>query len=482
MNYPAVFRVIGVLLVLEGLFMMPALGISWFYGQPDSKSFLDAILFSMVMGFLLIRIRVADNTVKAREGLAIVALGWLVFSVVGAFPLVWSGSVPTMTDAFFETVSGFTTTGATVIPNVEILPKGILFWRSFTHWIGGMGILVFTVAILPAIGIGGFQIFKAETPGPVADRITPRITSTARILYTTYITMTLLEVLLLVMAGMNLFDASVHTFGTVGTGGFSTRNISIGAYDNPAIHWIIGTFMLLASCNFSLYYLLYKGKWQTVLADQELRLFVGIAAISTLLIAINISPPDFSDLGRSIRDSFFQVSSIISTTGYTTTDFDRWPAFSKSILFFLMFVGGCAGSTSGGMKDIRILLMLKLVRAEIVKIFHPRAVVQIRLGRKTVPVSVMSTTTAFFFSYIMLFALGVMLISTEDIDFFSAASAVAACIGNVGPGFGFVGPMRTYAEFSDFSKIVLSVLMLLGRLEIFTILAILAPKSWRKEF
>lgn len=481
MNYPAVFRVIGVLLVLEAVFMLPALGISLYYGQTDYRAFLDAILFCLVIGFLCARIRVNDGTLKAREGLAIVSLGWLVFSIAGAFPLVWSGSVPTMTDAFFEAVSGFTTTGATIIPDVEIIPMGILFWRSFTHWIGGMGILVFTVAILPAVGIGGFQMFKAETPGPISDRITPRINDTARILYVTYIIMTLVEIVFLMAAGMNLFDAAVHTFGTVGTGGFSTKNISVGAYTNPAIHWIIGIFMVMASCNFSLYFALYKGKWRSVFKDQELRLFLSVVLAATVFIAWNIYPASGGGIGTVIRDSFFQVSSIISTTGYATADFDQWPTFSKIILFLLMFIGGCAGSTSGGIKDIRILLLLKLVRTEIVKMMHPRAVVQIRLGKRTVPVGIMSTTTAFFFSYIMLYALGVLLVSLDDIDFITAASASAACIGNVGPGFGFVGPMTNYSGLSDFSKMVLSALMLLGRLEIFTILAVLAPKTWIQD-
>ncbi len=481
MNYPAVFRVIGVLLVLEALFMIPSLGISWHYGEPAAKSFLDAILLCLVIGFLCIRIHIRDGTLKVREGLAIVALGWLIFSIIGAFPLLWSGSVPTMTDAFFEAVSGFTTTGSTVIPNVEILPMGILFWRSFTHWIGGMGILVFTVAILPAVGIGGFQMFRAETPGPIADRITPRINVTARILYTSYIIMTLVEILLLMGAGMNLFDASVHTFGTVGTGGFSTKNISIGAYTNPAIHWIIGIFMILASCNFSLYYALYKGKWRNVIKDQELRFFLGVVLASTILIAVNIFPAEGGHIGTIIRDSFFQVASIISTSGYATVDFDQWPTFSKVILFLLMFIGGCASSTSGGIKEIRILLLLKLVRAEIIKIMHPRAVVQVRLGKRTVPLGIMSSTTAFFFSYMMLYALGVLLVSLDDVDFISAASAAAACIGNVGPGFGFVGPMTNFSGLSDFSKLVLSALMLLGRLEIFTILAVLTPRTWMRD-
>lgn len=481
MNYPIVFRVLGVLLVLEGLLMLPPLGISWYFGEPAAAAFLDAILMALMAGFLLIRVKTDKMTVKASEGMAIVAMGWLIFSVVGALPLVWSGSVSSMTDAFFEAVSGFTTTGATIITNIDVLPRGVLFWRSFTHWIGGMGILVFTVAILPIMGIGGFQVFKAESPGPITDRITPRINDTARILYTTYISMTVAEIVLLLLAGMSLYDAVVHTFGTVGTGGFSTYNASITAFSNPMIHWIIGIFMVMAASNFSLYYAVYKGKWRNVVKDQELQLFAGIILIATLLIAWNTSAGGFGGMVATVRDSFFQVASIISTTGYSTADFDHWPTFSKTILLILMFVGGCAGSTGGGMKGIRILLMLKLIKAEIIKIFHPRAVVQIRLGNRTVPVSVMSSTTAFFFAYIGLFGLGALVVSLEDIDMISAISASAACIGNIGPGFGFVGPSRTYAEFSDLSKVVLSGLMLLGRLEIFTILALLAPKTWRRD-
>lgn len=480
MNYPAVFRVIGILLVIEGLFMMPSLGISWWYGQSDSKAFLDAILFSMVIGFLLVRIQVPNKSLKVREGLAIVVMGWLVFSVIGAFPLVWSGSVPTMIDAFFESVSGFTTTGATVIKDVEILPKGILFWRSFTHWIGGMGILVFTVAILPAFGIGGFQMFKAEMPGPLSNKIAPRITSTARILYITYISMTLLEIILLVAAGMNLFEASVLTFGTVGSGGFSTSNNSVGSY-SPAVHWIIGTFMLLASCHFSMYFVLLKGRWRTVLADPELRFFAFVVLLSILIITFNISPPDFSNFGATLHHSTFQVFSIISSTGYATTDYDQWPTLSKAVLLLLMFIGGCAGSTAGGIKSIRILLMLKLVQAEIVKLFHPRAVVQIRVARKSVPISTMSTTTAFFFSYILIFALGTLLLSLENLDLFSAISASAAALGNTGSGFGAVGPLKNYAAFSDFGKLVLTSLMFLGRLEIFTVLALFTRQNWMRD-
>lgn len=481
MNYPVVLRVLGVLLVLEGLLMAPSLGVSWYFGEPQASAFLDAILMAVLVGFIFARIHVEQPVVRAREGLAIVTLGWVMFSLVGALPLVWSGSVPTMTDAVFEAASGFSTTGATIVRDIEVLSKGILFWRSFTHWIGGMGILVFTVAIMPFLGIGGFHVFKAESPGPINDRITPRINDTAKILYTTYITMTLLQVVLLMWAGMGAYEAFVHTFGTVGTGGFSTRNASIGAFQNPAVHWIIGIFMVLAACNFSLYYALYKGKWKKVFKDQELVMFLGIILAATAAIVINRFFYGAGDIFTVIRDSFFQVGSIISTTGYTTVDYELWPAFSKAIIFTLMFVGGCAGSTGGGIKVIRSLLLLKLVKSEIVKIFHPRAVVQVRLDKRTVPVGIMSATTAFFFTYMVLFGMGILVLSLENMDLLSAASASAACIGNIGPGFGLVGPTKTYADLTDFSKIALSMLMLLGRLEIFTILALLFPKSWRRE-
>jgi len=480
MNYGIVIKVLGNLLILEALMMIPSLLIALYYGQSDFSSFLISIIVITAFGFIFSKKTAFNKRIKAKEGLAIVALGWVLSSLFGSLPFIFSGSIPSFIDAFFETVSGFTTTGATIINDIEILPKGILFWRSFTHWIGGMGILVFTVAILPTIGVGGFQIFKAESPGPVADKIVPRIKDTAKILYITYITITILEIILLKIGGMTLYDACIHTFGTVGTGGFSSKNASIGAFNSTYIHVVISIFMIMSGANFSLYFALYKGKWKDVLKDEELRLYLGIIFIATILIGLNLNST-YKHIGISLRDSLFQVSSIITTTGYATVDFDKWSTFSKAILFLLIFVGGCAGSTGGAIKNIRILVLLKLIKREVAKIFHPRAMIPIKIGEKSIASDTTASITSFFALYILIFVIGTILISLEGIGIESSASAVAVTLGNVGPGFGFIGPTQTYSEFNSFSKLLLSFLMLLGRLELFTIIAFIAPKAWKNE-
>ena len=481
MNYGAVIKVLGNLLMVEAGLMIPSLLVALKYNQYDKKAFLISILITGITGFIMSKSFKYKKDIKAREGLSIVAFGWILASFFGSLPFIISGSIPSWVDAFFETVSGFTTTGATVVDNVEALPMGILFWRSFTHWIGGMGILVFTIALLPTLGVGGFQIFKVESPGPRPDRIVPRVRDTAKILYITYFIMTILEVVLLLFGGMNLFDSLVNTFGTVGTGGFAIKNASIGAYDSTYIHLVIGIFMALSGVNFSLYYLLYKGKWKEVIKDGELKLYFGIIFTSTVLIALNINKDVYHNIGLALRDAFFQVSSIITTTGYATADFDKWPTFSKIILFLLMFVGGCAGSTGGGITSIRILVLLKLIKREISKIFHPRAVIPIKIGDKVVPSDVVSSITSFFALYMTIFVIGTLAISLEGIDFESSMGAVAATLGNIGPGLGLVGPTRTYSQFSHLGKLLLSLLMLLGRLELFTIIALFAPSTWNKE-
>lgn len=481
MNYGVIIKVLGNLLLVESGLMIPSLLVAIYYNQTDKLAFLYSIIITGIIGLIMSKCFKNKKGIKAKEGLAIVAFGWILASFFGSLPFIFSGSIPSWVDAFFETVSGFTTTGATIIDNVEALPNGILFWRSFTHWIGGMGILVFTIAILPTLGVGGFQIFKVESPGPMPDRIVPRVKDTAKILYTTYIIITFIEIILLLFGGMSLFDSAVHTFGTVGTGGFSVKNSSVGAYDSTYIHLVIGIFMMLSGINFSLYYSLSKGKWREVLKDEELRLYLGIITAAVILIAYNINKNMYHDIGLSLRDSFFQVSSIITTTGYATVDFDKWPTFSKGILFLLMFVGGCAGSTGGGMKNIRILVLLKLIKREVAKIFHPRAVIPIKTGDKVVPNETVASISSFFILYIIIFVLGTIVISLEGIDFESSAGAVAATLGNVGPGLGLVGPARTYSQFSKLGKMTLSVFMLLGRLELFTIIALFAPKTWKKE-
>lgn len=481
MNYGIVLNVLGNILRVEAMLMMPSFFISLYTNQKDKFSFLIAILLTAILGFILTRSKSHDRHINAKEGLVIVSLGWVLISLLGALPLYISGSTPTYIDAFFEIVSGFTTTGATVISDVEVLPMGILFWRSFTHWIGGMGILVFTLALLPALGIGGFQIFKAESPGPIAGKIAPRIKDTAKILYITYFTITVIQVILLKLGGMSLFDSLVYTFGTVGTGGFANKNSSVGAYDSTYIHLVIGSFMVLSGVNFSLYYSLFKGKIKDIFKDEELKLYFTIVFMAVIAIAINLFKNTYSTLGLAFRDSFFQVGSIITTTGYSTANFDIWSTFSKCILLLLMFIGGSAGSTAGGMKVIRILIILKLIKREILKIFHPRAVIPVKLNDKVLPNETIASINSFVGLYMIIFVLSTILISLEGVDLESAASSVAATLGNIGPGLGFVGPTNTFNGYSQITKIFFSLLMLLGRLELFTIIALFAPKNWRKE-
>jgi len=480
-NIRIIVKMLGYLLILESAGMVLPLLVSVYYNQHDKIAFIISIVLTGLVGFVLSRIPSKKNTIKIKEAMAIVTLGWIAISVFGSLPFIFSGSINSFVDAFFETVSGFTTTGATLIDNVEVLPKGIIFWRSFTHWIGGMGVLVFTVAILPALGVGSFHIFKAESPGPVAERIVPRIKDTARILYVIYMVLTVAEIVLLRLGGMSFFESAVHTFGSVGTGGFSTRNASIGAYDSTYIHMVIAIFMMLAGVNFSLYYALIKCKWRDVVKDQELRFYLGVVGASTILIALNLNTNLYNSIWESLKYAFFQVSSIITTTGYATINFDQWPTFSKGILFVLMFIGGCAGSTAGGIKGIRILVLLKMVKRQIQKVFHPRAVIPVKVGQRTLPADVLNGISSFFILYIVVFVLGTLLVSLDGVGLVSASSAVAATLNNIGPGFEAVGPAQTFSSFSDAATLLFSFLMLLGRLELFTMIALFSPNFWRNE-
>ncbi len=481
MNYGIVLRVLGSLLIVESILMTPSLLIAINTGGPDKIPFLITILTTGLIGLFFSRKKRENSKIGAKEGLSIVALGWLVISILGALPLYLSNATPTYIDAFFEIVSGFTTTGATVIDDVEILPLGILFWRSFTHWIGGMGILVFTLALLPMLGIGGFQILKAESPGPVTNKIAPRIKDTAKILYLTYITITVMEVILLKIGGMSLFESFTYTFATVGTGGFATKNTSVGWYNNTYITLVIGFFMLFSGVNFSIYYGIFRGKWRDMFEDEELRTYLLIVAVSIFAITLNLYFTDFSGILNSLKHSFFQVISIITTTGFSTTDFDLWPSFSKGILFLLMFVGASAGSTGGGMKVIRILVMLKLIKRNILKIFHPRAVMPVKINKKILPNETIESINSFLGLYMLLFVISTIIVSLEGVDILSASSTVAATLGNIGPGFGYVGASQTFSGYSGITKLFLSLLMLLGRLELFTIIALLVPRNWRRE-
>ncbi len=479
MNYGIVIRVLGDLLRLEAAAMLLSLLISLYYQQHDVTAFFLSILITGSIGWLLGRFTPGKQRIRAKEGLAIVAWGWLLVSLFGALPFIFSNSVPTIADAIFETISGFTTTGATVIKDVEVLPRGVLFWRSFTHWMGGMGILVFTVALLPALGVGGFQIFKAESPGPVADKIAPRIKDTAKILYSTYIIITLVQIVLLYLGGMSLYESTVHTLGTVGTGGFSTRNASMGAFHSIYLQLVVAVFMIISGINFSLYFAAVKGKWNQVINNEELRLYLGIIVGATVLIGLNIAGT-YQHFGLALKDAFFQVGSIITTTGYSTVNFDLWPSFSKGILLLLMLVGGSAGSTAGGIKVIRVLTLFKLIKREIAKIFHPRAYVPVKVDKKVVPDDTLSSITSFLALYLLILVLGTIIISLEGVDLETAVSSVITTLSNIGPGLRLVGPAQNFSFYSSAGKMLLSLFMLLGRLELFTIIALLSPRAWRR--
>ncbi|MCC5909994.1 MAG: TrkH family potassium uptake protein [Clostridiaceae bacterium] len=480
MNYGIVIKVLGSLLLFEAIALVPSLGISLYTGEHDSQAFTYTILILITVGFAMVKIPNKSRRIKSKEALTIVTLGWILVSFFGSLPFVFSGSIPSFVDAFFETISGLTTTGATIIDDIEVLPKGILFWRSFTHWLGGMGILVLTLAILPAIGVGGFQIFKAESPGPISDKLVPRMKDTAKILYTAYLGITILQIILLYIGGLSFYESLIHTFGTVGTGGFSTRNSSIGAFDSSYIVLVIAFFMIVSGVNFSLYYDLYKRRWRGIIRNSELKLYLSIIAACVLLITINLNGKLYDSLFDTFKHALFQVASFITTTGYATTNYEEWTSFSRAILFFLMFVGGSAGSTGGGVKVIRLLILFKLVKREIAKILHPRAMIPVQINGKVISSDVVASVTSFFFLYLILFAVGTLLISLEGIGFLSASSSVAATLGNIGPGFEFVGPTQTYSQFTVPSKLFLSLLMLFGRLELFTVFILLTPSFWEK--
>ncbi|MGI5875856.1 MAG: TrkH family potassium uptake protein [Dethiobacteria bacterium] len=477
MNLLMVLRILGVLLLCESVSMLPSILIAIIYGEKTIFAFVFSILITATLGWFLFLCRTKDKMVRYKEGFVVVTFGWLLVSVFGALPFLFTGTLPSFIDAFFETVSGFTTTGATVIPNVEILPKSLLFWRSFTNWLGGMGILVLALAIQPALGVGTFQIFKAETPGPILAKLTPRVSNTAKVLYTTYFAITLAEIFLLVIGGMPLFDSVVNTFGTLGTGGFSIKNLSIGTYNSVYYELVIGIFMIAAGVNFSLYYLIFKRRSPAGLfRNKELKVYLSIIAAYIAVITLNIYGNVFGSIVESLRHAFFQVASIITTTGYTSTDFVLWPDLSRALLVSLTFIGACAGSTAGGMKVIRVYLVFRYVQREVNRLIHPRAVKAININGVPVQENVLSSVMAFTVLYIFIFIVGTLLLTTQKIDLVSSAASVAATLGNNG----LSGPSWSYAPFNIFTKVILSFCMILGRLEIFTVLSLLFPQFWRR--
>lgn len=479
MNYRMIFYVLGFVLKIEAALMTLAIAVALMYGEQSAWALGITMGITLAVGFLMGLKKPENKTLHVKEGLITVALSWIVISLLGTLPFFISGTIPSYLDGFFEVVSGFTTTGASILTDIESLPKGILFWRSFTHWIGGMGILVFVLTILPISTGHSLHLMRAESPGPETSKLVPNMAKTAKILYSIYFVMTVIEIVALMIAGMSLYDAAVHAFGTAGTGGFSVRNSSIAAYDSVAIDTIITVFMILFGINFSLYYLLLAKNFRQVFKNEEFRIYIITIIVSMVIVTINILPL-YSSVAESIRYSTFQVASIITTTGYATTDTNIWPQLSKTVLILLMFFGASAGSTGGGLKAVRVLLLFKSAKRDIGKLLYPNTVKIIRLDNKKVSEDTISGVKTFFFIYLMITVISIFLISLNGYDLETSATAVIACINNIGPGFGMIGVTGNYAAFSEFSKIVLSIDMLVGRLEVYPMLILFIPSIWRK--
>jgi trk system potassium uptake protein len=482
MNPHLIIRTVSVLVLIISAFMgIPALVAIYFHEFNEAATFGSVILGAGGISLLLVFLtsRSQNKTMSVRDGFLFVTSSWIVASFVGALPFFLSGAIPSYTDAFFETISGFSTTGASILTNIEALPKSMLFWRSLTHWLGGMGIVVLTVAILPLLGIGGMQLIKAEAPGPTVDKLTPRIASTAKILWGIYILFTFVETLLLLLGGMGLFDAITHTFGTLATGGFSTRNTSVAAFTSPYIHWVITIFMVLAGVNFSLHYRLLSGKVGFVLRDSEFKAYILIFLISTLAITLINLGSVYSSFWESLRFSSFQSASILTTTGYATADYEKWPYLAQVFLFLLMFIGGSSGSTGGGIKVIRLVTLMKQGINEMKFLLYPRGIFILRISGNVVRKNIVYAISGFFFLYIVMLLFITMIVTSAGEDILTSFSTALATVGNIGPGFGNVGPTENYSHFPPYVKWWLSFAMLVGRLELYTVLILFTPRFWK---
>ena len=481
MDHKLVLRMLGMILRIEGVFLTLPLVVALVSREGDAPAFAIVMAVTMVLGHIMARIDVGERRMQARDGFAAVALSWIMMSAFGALPYVISGAIPNYIDAFFETVSGFTTTGATILSDIESLPKGILFWRALTQWMGGMGVLVLTLALLPKSGEGSVYLMRAESPGPIKTKLMPRLRDTAKVLYTIYLFLTAAETICLRLAGMSWYEALTHTFTTVSTGGFSVKAASIAAYPSLTIHWIIIIFMFLSGVNFSLLYAAAFRSAKEALRSEELRLYTAITVAASALIVVNLVAESGRVLdGGTVTDAVFQVVSVATTTGYATADFALWPSMSQVLLFLLMITGACAGSTAGGVKSVRILLLVKNLRRDVHRILHPRVVQPIRLDGAVVSEQTLSGVSLFFFAYILLFAVGAIVVAWDNVGFAEACSASITCIGNVGPGLGTLGPSGHFGGLGAVSKVVLCANMLLGRLEILPLLLLLFPSVWKK--
>jgi trk system potassium uptake protein TrkH len=481
LNFRIIFKVMGLLLAVEAVAMLIALLVAVIYGGPDITSFAYSAGITVIAGLISFLIgRTCKEQIGKREGYITVSLVWIIFSLFGALPYVIGGFIPTYTDAFFETMSGFTTTGSSILNDIEALPKGILFWRSITQWLGGMGIIVLSLAILPILGIGGMQLFVAEVPGPTPDKLHPRIRQTAKNLWGIYVLLTLLETILLVIGDMSFFDAICHSFTTMATGGYSTKQASIAFFDSAYIQYVIIVFMILAGTNFTLSYLALKGKIGRAVKNEEFKWYILFIAIFTVIITIGLNINTNTGYEENFRSALFQVVSIITTTGYATADYLMWAPVLSVLIFTLFFFGGSAGSTGGGIKIVRILLLLKNSWQELRRLIHPNAVIPVRFNQRSVSDQIILNVLAFFMIYMLVFFVSVVIYSFSEPDLPSAMGAVATSLGNIGPGLGNVGPAENFSHISTFGKWFLSFLMLLGRLELFTVLVLFTPSFWKR--
>ena len=480
MNRRMIFNTVGLMLKVEAaLLLLPALA-ALIYGESCLWSILISAAISLAAGFALTLLsRPKSQVIYAREGFITVALAWVAVSAVGALPFYISREIPSYIDAFFETVSGFTTTGASILANVEVMSRGLLFWRSFTHWVGGMGVLVFVMALVPSVTDRSIHIMRAEMPGPVVGKLMPRARDTASILYKIYVGMTLAQIVLMWIGGMPLYESIVHAFGTAGTGGFGVKADSIAGY-SPYFQWVITVFMLLFGINFNLYYLLLIRRFRAAAQSSECWYYLGIVGVCIALITANIMPL-YNNFREALRLSAFQVASIVTTTGYATADFNLWPQFSKAILLLLMIMGACAGSTGGGLKVSRAVMLFKMVGKEIRHLLHPRSVNSVRFEGKHVDGATLKSVSSYFVIYIICILAICLILSLEPFDLETNLSATLACFNNIGPGLAAVGPASNYAAYSPLSKLVLSLAMLLGRLEIYPLLLTLSPATWMKQ-
>ena len=489
MNLKTILNILSAMLVLTGLTMiLPAL-IAWGYNEPDLAGHLKSSAICVLIGFPVWFFTRKNRSLNSKDGFVIVTLAWILVALAGAQPFYLTGAIPNFTDAWFESMSGVTTTGASIIGNIETLPNlvngieslphGVLFWRSFIQWIGGMGIIVFTIAILPLLGVGGVQLFKAEVPGPVAQKIRPRVREAAKILWLVYVGFTFVQVLLLGLAGMPWFDSVCHAFSTISTGGFSTQNASIAAFSNPLIHYIIIFFMFVAGVNFTLHFRAITGNYKAHLKDYEFRVYLSIICIATLLIFFNISSANSDWSHNSFLISLFQSLAILTGTGYANADYELWPFFSQHLLLIIMFFGAMGGSTSGGMKIARIILLIKYAATETRRMLHARAIIPIRIGDRFISDEVIRNTLGFSLIYLSIFVLTAFVLTAFNLDLLSAIGASASAIGNVGPAFGAFGPTDSYALLHPIGKWMLTICMLLGRLEIFTIMVLFSRTFWK---